>query len=121
VQEVRRALDTAQCVVILWSEAAMRSGFLQQEIHQAIRAWSSDRLMLAALDDTPLPVGLRDLSPISIESASSSGVEILIERAQAIVQRGAIASSPHSIGSTRAGIQRDPHAAVVLPRSSQPC
>jgi hypothetical protein len=87
LEQMRRELDKAQCVVVLWSEAAAQSEFLQQEIHHAIQAWSSDRLVLAALDDTPLPVGLRDLSPISIQEASDSSTKQLIERAQAIVGR----------------------------------
>ena len=92
LQEVRHALDTAQCVVILWSKAASQSRFL----HQAIHAWSSDRPVLAALDGTPLPLGLRDLSPISIRGESGSGAKQLIERAQAIIQQGGIARPPNS-------------------------
>jgi TIR domain len=85
LEQMRRELDEAQCVVVLWSKAAAQSAYMQQEIHHAIQAWSSDRLVLAALDDTPLPVGLRDLSPISIREASDSGTKQLIERARAIV------------------------------------
>jgi TIR domain len=92
LEQTRRELDKAQCVVVLWSKAAAQSVFLQQEIHHAIQAWSSDRLVLAALDDTPLPVGLRDLSPISIREASDSGTKQLIERvARAIVGRASVA------------------------------
>jgi hypothetical protein len=72
-EQLRHEIDAAQCVVVLWSEAAAQSPFVQLEIRQAIRAWSSDRLVLATLDDTPLRVGLRDLSAISIRDATDSG------------------------------------------------
>ena len=75
VEQGRRELESAQCVVLLWSKAAAQSGFVQQEIRQAIQAWSSDRLVLAALDDAALPVGLRDLSAFSIRGASDSGTK----------------------------------------------
>jgi hypothetical protein len=90
-EQTRRELDKAQCVVVLWSKAAAQSDWLQWEIHHAIQAWSSDRLVLAALDETPLPVGLRDLSPIPIREASDSGTKQLIERVQAIVGRSSVA------------------------------
>ena len=115
LEQMRRELDKAQCVVVLWSKAAAQSDFLQQEIHHAIQAWSSDRLVLAALDDTPLPLGLRDLSPISIREASDSGTKQLIERAQAIVGRSSVAvssvavdvaaTSPRAEGEVRGAIR----------------
>jgi hypothetical protein len=91
---LQREIEAAQCVVVLWSEAAAQSRFVQLEIHQAIRAWSSDRLVLATLDDTPLPVGLRDLQAISIRDATDSDRKKLIERAQEILDRQAILSPP---------------------------
>jgi TIR domain-containing protein len=93
-EQVQRELEDAQCVVVIWSEAAARSRFLQEEVHRAIQAWSSDRLVLVALDDTSLPVGLRDLSPISIQEGSHSGTKKLIERARALVKPVAIAAGP---------------------------
>src|SRR6185295_13306647 len=61
-----KAIDYAQCVVVLWSKAAANSEWVQLEIQRALKAWASDRLVLATLDETPLPVGLRDLSPIHV-------------------------------------------------------
>src|SRR5262249_12002664 len=118
MREVRRALDTAQCVVVLWSEAAAQSRLLQQELHRVIQAWSSDRLVLAALDDGPLPLGLRDLLPISVRGASGPGVKQLIKRARAIIRQGALARSPNSSGLTPAphpvqSVRRRRSAAIV--------
>src|SRR5262249_17912375 len=42
LEEVRRELDNAKCVVLLWSKAAAQSDYLQQEIGWAIQAWSSE-------------------------------------------------------------------------------
>jgi hypothetical protein len=84
-EEVRRLLDAAQCVIVLWSNAAVQSQWLQEEIGYAIQAWSSDRLVVATLDDTPLPIGLRDLSHIPIRSNNGSGAKELIDRVKVIV------------------------------------
>lgn len=86
-EAIADAIESAQCIVLLWSKAAAESEFVQQEMHRAIKAWSSDRLVLAALDDAPLPVGLRDLSPIPIRYPNDSGTKQVIERAQTIVGR----------------------------------
>lgn len=86
-EQVRRAIETAQCVIVFWSKAAAQSHDAQREIHQTIQAWSSDRLVLASLDETPLPVGLRDLPAISIKDASDPGVRVLVQRAQALIGR----------------------------------
>ena len=86
--EMQRQIEEAQCVVVLWSKAAAQSSFVEREIqihHAAIQAWSLNRLVLAALDDTPLPVGLRDLPNISIRSRFD--LEQLIERARAVVSQ----------------------------------
>jgi hypothetical protein len=84
-EALERELEGAQCVIVFWSESAAQSRFAERGLRTAIRAWSSGRLLLVALDDTPLPVGLRDISPISVRSASGSGIKELIERAKAVV------------------------------------
>jgi hypothetical protein len=82
---LQAAITSARCMIILWSDAAARSQFVQQEMQHLIKAWSSNRLLLAALDDTPLPIGLRDLAAIRINDASDSGARELVESARAIV------------------------------------
>jgi len=77
-EQLPHALETAQCIVFIWSRAAAQSKFVQQETRQAIQAWSSNRLVIATLDDTPLPVGLRDLSTTPILDVSA--VEELLKR-----------------------------------------
>jgi hypothetical protein len=64
-ERLRTTLSEARCIVVVWSQAAAESEFVQEEIRDAIRAWSAGRLVLATLDDTPLPVGLRDISAIA--------------------------------------------------------
>lgn len=86
--QIRELIDTAQCVVVLWSKAAAKSKFVGAEISQAINAWASNRLLLVALDKTELPVGLRDL-PIVAPQSDSQQFDMLqlVERAKSIVQR----------------------------------
>jgi hypothetical protein len=78
-------LDTATCLVVLWSKAAAQSTQVVGEIQQAIKAWSSNRLVLASFDDTPLPVGLRDLSVVSIAGGPDFATKQLRERIQSKV------------------------------------
>ncbi len=63
---IDQAMRSAECAVVIWSDAAAGSASVQQEIHRAIQAWSEDRLVLARLDGTPLPAGLADLPAIDI-------------------------------------------------------
>lgn len=79
-------LDAAPCIIVLWSAAAAQSSSVQEEIHRTIKAWSSNRLVLAVLDDTPLPVGLRNLQAIDLRDAGSTGTKTLIDRIRPIVE-----------------------------------
>jgi hypothetical protein len=81
------ALDKALCVVVIWSKAATASQWVQEGIKASIRAWSSNRLLLVALDDTPLPVGLRDLATTTLQGGSTDATENLVERARLIVRQ----------------------------------
>ena len=62
----------ADCIVIVWSEAAAQSQWVQREVHLAIEAWSAGKLVLVSLDDAPLPVGLRDLEAIPFRNAAET-------------------------------------------------
>jgi len=86
VQELERAMRGTDCVVVLWSKAAAASARAQQEIRLAIEAWSNDRLVLVSLDDTTLPVGLRDLKAIPFgRDLDERALRDLIERVRGIV------------------------------------
>jgi hypothetical protein len=67
--------------IVLWSRGLSQSLLLQEAIGKAIEAWSLGRLVLAVLDDTPLPLGLNDLSPIALQSRPD-GIDVtsLIDR-----------------------------------------
>jgi len=70
-------LDGTSCLVLLWSEAAARSPTAQHDVQQAVQAWSSGRLVLLLLDDTELPVGLRDLSAIGMPSDGAGWADLV--------------------------------------------
>lgn len=83
---LNKEIDDAQCVVALWSTAAMRSE-LQAEYKLALRAWSSNRLVLAVLDNAELPLGLRDLPFISLKGIGDAAAATdLIDRVRAITE-----------------------------------
>jgi hypothetical protein len=62
-------IATAKCVVVFWSAAAAASRWVQAEMHRALEAWSSDRLVLVTTDEQQLPVGLRDLPVIGLRGS----------------------------------------------------
>jgi len=93
-EQLRRGLEAAQCVIVIWSKAAAESQWAQEEMRHAMRAWSSGRLVLAALDDTPLPLGLRDISAIPLGADSDACAKQLIEHAKAIVAAGEAREKP---------------------------
>jgi TIR domain len=83
--EVRTGTEATRCVLVLWSEAAAQSLWVEQEIRLAIRAWSEGRLLLARLDDAELPAGLRDLTAEELSyGLDDVDLEALVERARKI-------------------------------------
>jgi hypothetical protein len=88
--------DEASCVVVFWSRAAANSEWVQDEIRKAVKDWSSGRLLLATLDDTPLPIALRDLEPIDVRG----GAKQLLARAERLVG-GERRRKPHSLRRER--------------------
>ncbi len=70
------SLDAASCLILLWSEATAGAPTAQQDIQQAVQAWSSGRLILVILDDAALPVGLRDLPAIGLPAGESGWTDL---------------------------------------------
>jgi len=86
-QDLWCQISSAECVVVLWSVATMQAEWVQDEIRHFIHAWSFNRLVLVSLDDTPLPVGLRDLPVIPFRVGSDSDMNLLLERIQVAVRQ----------------------------------
>lgn len=68
---LQRMMDKASAVVLLWSADSAASPWVEAEVKLALKAWARDALVVAALDETPLPAGLRDQVAVS-RSASAS-------------------------------------------------
>lgn len=98
-EQIKDVIASAKCVIVLWSEAAAKSEWVQYEIRMAIQAWSGNRLLLATLDNAPLPVGLRDVSAVPIRDEDGAGTKQLIERTKAIVHDG----GNHMVAARRNG------------------
>ena len=58
---IQRVVESADRLILLWSSSAARSEWVRLEMRLFIKAWSLDRLVLARLDETELPIGLRDI------------------------------------------------------------
>ena len=101
--QIQAQMETASCFIVLWSAAAAQSPWVQQEIQQAIQAWSASRLILATLDDAPLPVGLRDLQAIPLRPGPNGLTTTeLVKRAKAIVNQQVRPASEPPLESVRA-------------------
>ncbi len=99
-RKVEAATEEANCFLVVWSETAARSSWVAKDMRLVMRAWSSDRLVLAALDDAALPVGLRDIPPVRV-GQDASGV---VARVKAVVERtrAAPAAAPlHAVPGAR--------------------
>lgn len=81
IVDQQRALDKADVIVVLWSEAAAASAWVQREVQQAIQAWSEDRLVLARLDAAKLPPGLADLAVIELADNIDAGIRRIVGQA----------------------------------------
>jgi hypothetical protein len=77
---INRSIEPADCILVFWSEAAARSEWVQEEVRRAIQAWSEDRLVLASLDRTELPPGLRDLEAVDLSLNRDRGIKRIVER-----------------------------------------
>ena len=69
------------CVIVLWSAKAASAPDRAQEVKLALAAWSTDRLVLAVLDDSELQAGLRDLKTYDLSADRKRTTKEIIERA----------------------------------------
>ena len=53
-----------------------------QEVKLALAAWSTDRLVLAVLDDSELPAGLGDLPAFNLPADRQRTIDAIVERAR---------------------------------------
>lgn len=82
-RRIQREFAGAKVVALLWSKAAADSPWMRQMRRSYLQAWSEDRLVIATLDETPLPLGLGGLEVVSVRDASEAGVDALVSRIRA--------------------------------------
>jgi hypothetical protein len=100
---------------VLWSHNAACSAFIKQKIGLALDAWSSDRLVLAVLDDAPLPMGFADLSAISLIDRSTTNIQPLVQSIKGVIRKKKAASTPQTtVGWSRRLRWRIPLALALI-------
>src|SRR3954452_8438255 len=57
-QRMRKVLDSATLVIVIWSKAASKSSWVRREVELAFDAWETGRLLLVRVDDAEIPLGL---------------------------------------------------------------
>jgi TIR domain len=72
------AIEQAEYVLLIWSNASAESDYVRAEVMKASHAWSEGRLILAALDQTELPPGLRDLEAIDLSIDRDQGIQRIV-------------------------------------------
>ena len=77
----------ADLVVVLWSARSARSPWLRQGTQLALDAWAGDRLLLARLDATPPPLGLRDVDSLDATVGGSAAELIAAQVASRLARR----------------------------------
>ncbi|MFO1152490.1 MAG: toll/interleukin-1 receptor domain-containing protein [Rhodospirillales bacterium] len=90
------------CVVLWSARLAADPDASPQALRQALAAWADDRLVLAVLDETPLPAGLRDLSAIDL-SSTETGIERVVARVRALAGLRAHAADGPSLAAPSPG------------------
>ena len=100
--EIEQALRSADVVIVLWSEASMRSAWVRDE---AAEGRDSGRLVPLLLDGSAPPLGFRQLQSISIAGWSGRG------------NPPAWAEIRAAIGARTAGASSAAPAASTAPRS----
>jgi hypothetical protein len=104
---IKQLIDQADCILVLWSDAAAQSQFVQQEVTMAIEAWSEDRLILASLDRTELPPGLRDLEAVDLSTDRDRGIKRIVELVGKIAPPPVVAADEVDQPSYHAEILRE--------------
>lgn len=75
----RRGIETADRVVLVWSERAEQAGLLGHLLPDVIRSWSAGKLVVAKLDGAELPTGLADLDAVDLRGGAEDGSRELVE------------------------------------------
>jgi hypothetical protein len=78
--EIERQLERADAVVVLWSAASVRSNWVLDE---AMHGRDRGCLIPVRFDDTPPPLGFRQIQSIDLDGGDSAGEVEAIQRAVA--------------------------------------
>jgi hypothetical protein len=76
---------SADCLVVIWSDAAARAPGRTEGVRSAIDAWAANRLVLLARDTTSLPPGLRDLPKVAFTDGSARQIAEALDRVNAVL------------------------------------
>lgn len=90
-------IEQASCVVVLWSAAAAASLWVQHEVQTAIQAWSTDRLILVVLDNTELPLGVRDLVTFDLSTDRENQIRRIVDRAKSVILKQRFSRHNHNV------------------------
>ena len=110
-QEIDKALQDAEAVVVLWSGASVQSAWVQDE---AAEGRDSGRLVPVILDDSRPPLGFRQYQSISLTGWNGGEPEHLPDLLRAIAKTcgGDERTAPEAAPAAEA---KASHSVIVLP------
>jgi hypothetical protein len=78
----------ADLVVVLWSTSCGQSDHVRREMGPWMIAWSQGKFILARLDNSPLPPGLRDLRAVDLSALLHTNKERAVAALASELRRG---------------------------------
>ncbi len=81
-QEIESALEESKVVLVFWTEASARSRWVADEADLALQ---HNKLIPIRLDDTPPPIGFRQIQTIDLSRLSGQPADLPIEKLSAAI------------------------------------
>ena len=98
---ISRALDAAQCIIVLWSKNSVKSDWVMEE---ALEGAERKILLPARIDTVDLPFGFRRLQTLNLSrwqgAASSQSIRLLLAAVESFVGPAHVATAKKRAGKT---------------------
>jgi len=110
---IQQALDTARCVVVLWSKTSISSRWVKDEASEGAKRGI---LVPVLIDDIEIPLGFRQLHTARLTNwATSSFSQEFYDILESVEQLLSRSQSSETVGSHQSGNERQPQKTLDIP------